>query len=421
MKKMISVLITLIVLQTLGLCAETAIDNWPTWRGPDSTGAARSANPPVKWSETENIKWKVEVPGHGLSTPVIWADKIFFLTAYESGSSGAYKFDFVCMDRNTGNIIWQKTAREEIPHEKHHDTGSFSSSSTVTDGKYVWASFGSRGVYCYDMDGNEVWNKDLGKMRIARGYGEGSSAALAGDALIVVMDHEDASAIYALNKTNGDIIWKKDRDEGSTWATPLPVEVNGKTQIVTNATKLIRSYDLETGDLLWQCSGQTSHVIPSPVTGFGLVYCISGAGGNKLQVIKPSTDKTGDITGTDAIVWEANSDTPYVPSPLFYGDKIYFLSNNNGILSCYQAQDGKPNYVAQKLEGVGGFYASPVGAGNKVYLASQNGMTLVIKHSDTYELLATNKLEDQFDASPAVVGDELFLKGKKYLYCITQK
>lgn len=411
----------LICLLTVDSYANAGHEYWPTWRGPDSTGAARSGNPPVTWSETENIKWKVEVPGHGLSTPIIWADKIFFLTADESGNNGAYKFDFVCLDRNTGKIIWQKTAREEVPHEKHHNTGSFASNSVVTDGKFLWASFGSRGVHCYDMDGNEIWDKDLGKMRIARGFGEGSSAALTGDTLIVIMDHEDDSAIYALNKTNGEIIWQKDRDEGTAWATPLPVEVNGKTQIVTNATKLVRSYDLETGDLLWQCSGQTSNVIPSPVAGFGMVYCISGFRGNKLQVIKLTSDTTGDITGTDAIVWEVDRDTPYVPSPLLYEDKIYFLSNNKGILSCYQAQDGKPNYVAQKLDGVGGFYASPVGAGDKVYLASKNGVTLVIKHSDTYEVLATNKLEDQFDASPAVVGDELFLKGKEYFYCIAQE
>ena len=400
--------------------AASGDEYWPNWRGPDNTGAAKSGNPPTTWSETENIKWKTEIPGHGLSTPIIWENKIFFLTAIEA-EGDAYKFDFVCMDRSNGDIIWQKTAVETVPHEGYHDTGSLASNSAVTDGKFVWASFGSRGVHCYDMDGNHKWSKDLGKMRALMGFGEGTSAALAGDALIVVMDHEDQSVIYALNKDNGEIIWQKDRDEGTTWATPLPVEVDGKIQIVTNATKLVRSYDLETGDVLWQCSGQTSNVIPSPVAGFDMVYCISGFRGNKLQVIKPTGNTTGDITGTDTIVWEIDRNTPYVPSPLLYGDKLYFLSNNNGILSCYQAQDGKPNYVAQKLDGTRGFYASPTGAGDKVYLASQNGVTLVVKHSDTYEVLASNKLDDKFDASPVVIGDELFLKGHEYIYCITQE
>jgi outer membrane protein assembly factor BamB len=423
MKKSVTVVISvvlLISLLTIEAYATIGSDYWPSWRGPTATGAAGdNANPPLTWSETENIKWKVEVPGEGISSPVVWADKIFFLTACESEKEGAYKFDFVCMDRNTGKILWQKTAREEVPHQGHHETGSFASNSAVTDGKYVWASFGSRGVHCYDMDGNHQWSKDLGKMDISRGFGEGSSAALAGEALIVLMDHEGDSAVYALNKETGDILWQKDRDEVTSWATPLPVEVNGKLQVVTNATKLTRSYDVKTGDLIWQCSGQTRNVIPSPVAGFGKVFCISGYSGNALKVIE--LGRTGDLSNSDAIAWEVNRDTPYVPSPLLYGDKIYFLSNNKAILSCYQAETGKPNYVAQTLEGANGYYASPVGAAGRVYLASQNGVTIVIKHSDTYEVLASNKLDDRFDASPAIVGNELILKGQKYIYCIAEE
>lgn len=418
MKKMVFSVILLSVLVSGNTYSNSGSDYWPIWRGPDATGAAKNANPPLTWSETENIKWKVEVPGHGLSSPIVWADKIFFLTAIESEKEGAYKFDFVCMDRNTGKILWQKTAREEVPHERHHETGSFASNSVVTDGKYLWASFGSRGVHCYDVDGNHKWSKDLGKMNKLRSFGEGSSAALAGNALIVVMDHEGDSAIYALNKETGDIIWQKSRDEATSWATPLPIEVNGKLQVVTNATNLTRSYDIENGDIIWHCSGQTRNVVPTPVTGFGKVFCISGFRGSALKVIE--LGRTGDLSGTDAISWQVDRDTPYVPSPLLYGDKIYFLSGNKPILSCYQAQTGKPNFVAQSLDGASGFYASPVGAADRVYLASQNGITLVIKHSDTYEVLASNKLDDRFDASPAIVGNELILKGKEYIYCIAQ-
>jgi outer membrane protein assembly factor BamB len=418
MKKMVVGVILLSVLLSVNSYSNSGSDYWPTWRGPDATGASKSANPPLTWSETENIKWKVAVPGQGLSSPIIWVDKIFFLTAVKSEKEGAYKFDFVCMDRNTGKILWQKTAREEVPHEGHHETGSFASNSAVTDGKYVWASFGSRGVHCYDIDGNHKWSKDLGTMEIARGFGEGSSAALAGNAIIVVKDHEGDSAVYALNKDTGDILWQKDRDEATSWATPLPIEVNGKLQVVTNATNFTRSYDVENGDIIWQCSGQTRNAIPSPVTGFGKVYCISGFRGSALKVIE--LGRTGDLSGTDAISWEVDRNTPYVPSPLLYGDKIYFLSVNNAILSCYQAETGKPIFVAQKLDDVDGFYASPVGAAGRVYLPAWNGVTLVIKNSDSYEVLASNKLEDRFDASPALVGNELILKGKKYIYCISQ-
>ncbi len=438
--------------------AASAQDYWPNWRGPDNTGVSKTANPPVKWTETENIKWKVAVPGEGLSTPIVWENKVIFLTAIETDARGAaatsanivltpaanprtggragisgrggfgggvgpaneYKFDIVCLNRETGETLWQKTAIQTVPHEGHQESGSFASSSAVTDGKYIWAGFGSRGVYCYDMDGNQIWKKDLGKMNMRMAFGEGSSVALAGDAIIVQMDQEGQSMIYALNKNTGDILWQKDRDEGTSWATPLPVEYDGKLQVVTSATKLIRSYDVKTGDIIWQCSGMTQNVIPSPVAGLGRVFCTSGYSGNKLMAIELGHE--GDLNGTDAIKWQTSSrTTPYVPSPLLYDERIYVLSNNRAILSCYNAKNGTPLYESQNIDGAGGYYASPVGAADKVYLASQNGATVVIKNSDTYEVLATNKLDDQFDASPALVGNQIILKGHKNIYCIEQK
>jgi outer membrane protein assembly factor BamB len=438
-----SVIICLIVLLiSMNSYASSGEKYWPNWRGPDNTGASQTANPPVKWSETENIKWKVANPGEGLSTPIVWENKIIFLAAIETGAGSApaaqqanpggrgtrggsssvneYKFDVVCLDRETGKTIWQKTAIQTVPHEGKHDTGSFASNSAITDGKYIWAGFGSRGVYCYDMDGNQIWKRDLGKMRMLMGFGEGSSVALAGDAIIVVMDQEDQSKIYALNKENGDILWEKDRDEGTSWATPLPMVFDGKMQVITCATKLTRSYDVKTGDLLWQCSGLTKNVIPSPLPYGDTVICVSGFSGNKIQAIE--LGHKGDLNGTAAIKWEiSNRTTPYVPSALLYGDKLYTLFNNNEVLSCYNAKDGKPYYESQKLDGAKGYYSAPVGAADKVYLASQNGATVVIKNSDKYEILATNILDDKFDASPALVDNQIILRGHKFIYCIAEK
>ncbi|MCH7557097.1 MAG: PQQ-like beta-propeller repeat protein [Planctomycetes bacterium] len=434
----------LTALGTVDVYGDSGGDYWPMWRGPDATGAARKGNPPLTWSETENIKWKVKLPGQGTSSPVIWGDKIFFLTAIETDKKGSptaqsaaqgrggrrafhggrpptnvYKFDIVCLDRKTGRLLWQKTAREELPHEGHHrNYGGFASYSPVTDGKYVWASFGSRGVHCYDVDGNHKWSRDLGKMTIKVMFGEGSSLALAGGAVIVVIDHEGDSFIYALNKETGETIWEKGRDESTSWATPIAVEVKGKTQIIISATKFIRAYDLETGELLWQCSGQTGNVIPSPVVGFGKVFCTSGFRGSALQAIE--LGRTGDLTGSDAVSWEVKEGTPYVPSPLLYGDKIYVCSSNRAIISCYQAETGKANFVKQRLEGMGEIFASPVGAADRVYFVGRNGKTQVIKLSEKLQVLATNTLDDKFDCSPAIVGDELFLKGKEYLYCIAE-
>jgi outer membrane protein assembly factor BamB len=419
--------------------AGSGSDYWPMWRGPSATGATEKGNPPLTWSETENIKWKVKLPGEGSSSPVIWGEKIFFQVAIKTdkkgtpGSSDAgeeppfhggkaptnvYKFDVVCMDRNTGKILWQKTACQEMPHEGHHPTGSFASYSPVTDGKCVWASFGSRGVHCYDVNGNHKWSRDLGKMKTRNAFGEGASPALAGDALIVLMDQESDSFVYALDKMTGKTIWKKSRDEGTSWSTPVVVEIEGKLQVIVNATNFVRCYDTKTGDVIWQCSGMTANAIPSPVVGFGKVFCTSGFRGSALLAIK--LGRTGDLTDSDAIKWRVDEATPYVPSPLLYGDNIYVCSVNKGVVSCYEARTGKPNFVKQRLDAIKEIYASPTGAAGRVYFVSREGKTQVIKNSVKFEILATNTLDDKIDASPAIVGDQIFLKGKTHLYCIAK-
>jgi len=418
-------------------------DYWPSWRGQNCTGISEKVNPPVTWSETKNIKWKVKLTGdESNSSPIIWGNKIFFQTAIKTdvqgkaapapsntgGRSGrrrglggspptnVFKFNLVCLDRNNGEVVWQKTVREELPHQGHHRDHGFASYTPVTDGKLIWANFGSRGICCFDLDGNMKWGKDLGKMNTIMGFGEGGSLSVAGDAVIVVRDHEGDSFIIALNKKTGDPIWKKERDEPTSWATPLPIEVNGKIQVVVSATNKIRSYDLKTGEIIWQCSGQTRNVIPTPVTDFGMVYCTSGFRGSSLQVIE--LGRTGDLTDTDAVKWHVKEATPYVPSPLLYGDKLYVCSGNLGVISCYNTRTGKAYFFKEQLEEINGIYASPSAAAGRVYFVGRNGVTYVLKASEKFEVLAVNKLQDRIDCSPAFVGDEMYLKGKENLYCI---
>jgi outer membrane protein assembly factor BamB len=422
-----------------GVCAGQAQDNWPAWRGPLGSGVSPTGNPPLTWSETQNVRWKVPVPGKGTSSPIVWGDKIFFLTAIETDRKGTpepapassdgpapfhggkapknvHKFDVVCLDLATGKTLWQKTAREVVPHEGHHPDHGFASYSPVTDGKLLWASFGSRGVHCYDLAGEHKWSRDLGRLRAKMAFGEGSSPALAGDALIVVMDQEDESFIYALNKDTGEILWKQHRDEDTSWATPAIAEVNGKLQAIVSATNRIRSYDVATGDLVWQCGGQTQNVIPTPIVSDGMVFCTSGFRGSELQAIE--LGHTGDLTGTKAVRWQVSKATPYVPSPILYGDNLYVCSMNKAAISCYHAQTGKLNFSQENLDGVKDIYASPVGAAGRVYFVGRKGTTQVIANSEKFEILATNVLNDEIDASPAVVGDRILLKGKKNLYCI---
>jgi outer membrane protein assembly factor BamB len=433
----IAVILGLLLLGTAALNAVSAStdSNWPTWRGPSANGvAATQGNPPITWSESENIKWKVKVPGTGSSTPVVWGNKMFFQTAVPTVEQAPpddpqphrsipatvpYRFNVVCLDRRTGALLWERTVREEIPHEGHHPSGTLASYSPVTDGEQVWASFGSRGLHCFDLDGNKKWSVDLVKMTTRRHFGEGSSPALAGDAIVVVMDHEGDSKIAAFNKDTGALLWEQKRDEVTAWATPLVVDVAGEAQVVTAATSLIRSYDAATGDLIWQCAGLTTNVIPTPVTAFGNVYCMSGYRGYALLAIK--LGQTGDLTGSDAIAWQIDKGTPYVASPLLYGNRIYFTAERRAKLSCYDAQTGKPLFTNQQLEGMNTIYASPVGAADRVYIADRDGTTTVINAADKLEVLAVNTLNDGFDASPIILGDELYLKGKTHLYCIAKQ
>lgn len=448
--------------------SSSAAQNWPQWRGPLQSGLAPHADPPTEWSESKNVKWKVKIPGAGTATPVIWENKVFVLTAIPTGKkiepkpedtvsndqnlrpAGApradtdqpgqsrsgrggrggfgggqkptevHQFVVLCLDRQTGKVLWQQTAREEVPHEGYRQgDGSFASTSPITDGQHVFAYFGSRGLYCYDLEGKLKWSQDFGDMRISNGFGEGGSPALYKDSLIVNWDNEGDSFIFALDKNTGKTLWKNAREERTSWSTPLVVEHDGKPQIVTDATSRIRSYDLATGKLIWECAGLTRNVIPSPVSADGMVYAMSGFQGNALLAIH--LGRTGDLTGTDAIAWSHKKSTPYVPSPLLYGDKLYFFAGNNGTLSCFDIHLGKALIDAERIDALQGVYASPVGASGRVYLTGRNGATVVIKQSDKFEQLATNQLDEKFDASPAAVGKDLFLRGREYLYCLAEQ
>jgi len=331
-----------------------------------------------------------------------------------------YDFALLCLDRGTGKTLWQKTAREQVPHEGVRDGDcSFAATSGVTDGEHVYVFFGSRGLYCYGFDGSLVWTQDFGRMRIKNGFGEGSSPALFKDTLVVNWDHEDGSFITALDKKTGKALWKEQREEATTWSTPLIVEHGGTAQVITSGSRKIRSYDLATGKLLWECKGLTANVIPSPVADGEKVYCMSGFGGSALDAMR--LDAMGDITGTDAIVWTHNQGTPYVPSPLLYNGKLYFFRVNNPRLTCLDAATGKAFFDAEQVEGLGGMvYSSPMGAAGKIYLTDRNGTTVVLKEADQLQVLATNKLDDHIDASPLAVGKELFLRGRRYLYCVCE-
>lgn len=416
---------------------EGAEHQWGQWRGPTGIGISPQGDPPTSWSEEQNVRWKVEIPGTGSSTPIVWGDRIFLLTVIKTDRvaedavpaaeqpqrpfgilfpTNYHQFVVLCLDRKTGKTLWQQVAAELVPHEGVHPDNDYASASPVTDGQHLYVSFGSNGVFCYDLDGNLQWKRNVAQLKTRNSFGEGSSPALHGQTLVTVWDQEGPSFIEAMNAKTGETLWKKDRDEVTSWATPLIVERAGRTQVIVNATTRVRSYDLATGEVIWECGGQVTNVAPSPVANDKLVFCTSGYRGSALLALP--FDQEGDLTDSDKIAWRHDRGTPYVPSPLLYDGRLYITQLNNGILTCLDADSGKVLFDRTRMPGISSLYASPVGAAGRIYFTSRDGATLVIKNADTLEVLAQNKLSDEFDASPAIVGQEMFLRGKKYLYCL---
>jgi outer membrane protein assembly factor BamB len=419
---------------------DNRLSNWHQWRGPEANGFAPTADPPTTWDQETNVKWKVAVPGQGESTPIVWGNRVFITTAIETERQeeqapdeeakapggnpfriqrpkNYHQFVVQCYDRENGGLLWQQIATEQLPHEGHHKDHGFASPSPVTDGKFVYASFGSRGIYCWDVEGNLRWNRDLGDLRMIRFFGEGSSPVLDGETLIVNWDHEGDSFLYALDARTGKTKWQTAREEGSTWSTPLVVEFEGRKQVVVNSNTKARGYDFESGEVLWECGGQTRAIVPCPIAREGLVYLMSGYPASALVAVP--LDSSGDITGTEKIAWSRDRDTPYCPSALLYDGKLYFNKSNRAILTCLDARTGEAIIEKQRLPDLMSVYASPVGAAGRIYFTGRDGTTLVLADGPEIEVLATNKLDESIDASPALVGNEIFLRGKEHLYCIS--
>jgi outer membrane protein assembly factor BamB len=398
--------------------------NWPAWRGPLANGIAPESNPPVSWNENTNIKWRTAIPGKGFSTPIIWDKYVFVSTAVpKEGAAGStmmpYTFKVVALNRADGKIFWEKTVADEEVQDRIHQTASQISNSSVTDGKFLYAYFGSRGLFCLDFKGNIIWKRDFGLMQKKMNFGEGSSPALYDNKIVIQWDHEGQSEIFCVDKTTGKDLWKRERDEPTSWATPFIVKYGGKVQVITAASNKVRSYNLDNGDIIWECSGLTGNVIPNPVFGDGILYVMSGYRGNALMAISLAKAK-GDISGSDAIIWSANTGTPYVPSPLLVNRRLYFLRQNSGALSCLDATNGKVLYGTKMLANLGVVYNSPVYAGGRIYLLGGSGLTYTLKDGPDLEVISENKLDDSFTASPVIAGDEMFLRGQKFVYCIAQ-
>ncbi len=411
---------------------------WPQWRGPLGTGEAPGADPPIRWSEQENVRWKTPLPGLGHSTPVVVGSRLFLTAAVPIGemlparpetAPGAHdnlpvtrrhRFLVLAVDRDTGRIAWQRTVHEALPYEGGHVSGSLASASPVTDGKRVFASFGSYGLYALDLEGELIWQRDLGRLHSKHAHGEGSSPALFDGTLVVNADHEEQSFLVALDAATGETRWRVERDEVTSWASPIVVTVDGRAQVIVAGTQRVRAYDLEDGRVIWECGGLSHNVVATPVAGDGLVFVGSSYEKRALLAIRLAGAR-GDITGSKHVVWSRRHRTPYVPSPLLYGGALYFLSHYQGILTRVDAPTGAEQPGPMRLPGVTDFYASPLAAAGRLYFVDRDGSTLVLTDDAPPQRLALNRLDDQFSASPVAIDRELLLRGERFLYCLAEK
>ncbi len=464
-------------------------ENWPQFRGPTGAGLVNEQKLPAEWGNDKNIAWKVEVPGAAWSQPVVWGDKIFLTTAItenqtkpKSGGGGfggggfggrppgggrppegsdtppaggrpsggqpgsgrpggfgggfggrggsppnsVYRWKVLCLDLATGKVLWENLAKEAKPTIAIHSTNTYASETPIIDGERLYVYFGMTGLFCFDLEGKQLWSKELGSFTMMNGWGAGSSPAIDGDRIFVQCDNEQKSFIAAFDKKTGDELWRTPRDEKSNWSTPFVWKNKVRTELVAGGGTKMRSYDPATGKLLWELGGSVSRCSATPVGDADLLFvgCGGGMGGNgPLSAVKAGASGEITPTGSDdtsqGVAWTVDRAGPPMASPLLYRGNLYVLDQRGGLLSCFDAKTGKQHYK-QRITGAKGFTSSPWAGDGKVFCLDESGQTFVIEAGDELKLLATNKLDDMFWSSAAFAGDNLLLRGIDRLYSIKQ-
>jgi outer membrane protein assembly factor BamB len=420
--------------------------NWAQWRGPDSQGVSDEKDLPTEWSDSRNVLWKTPIPGLGFSSPIIWEKKVFITSAVDigpappehkakkhmlgdkefqhpdwTGSDRLHSFKVLCLDRDSGKVLWERTPYQGVVFDHRHRRGTYAGPTPVTDGKLVYAYFGSEGLYCYDTSGKLIWSKNLGGIP-TMGMGVGTSPLLFENVLIVLCDQGfdgKDSFMIALDKRSGKEVWRVARPVHTSWATPVLAKTPERTELVASGNEFLISYDPKTGKELWRATGLKSHAIATPVVGHGLVILSSGFPSKTVVAIR--LGGSGNLDGTDRIVWRYNKGTSYVPSPILYGDYVYLMSDA-GILTCLNAKTGEVVYEGGRVPVATKFYgASPVAFDGKILLTCDDGETFVIKAGPKHEVLGTNSIGEPSRTSIAIADGKLFLRGEKHLFCITNK
>ncbi len=342
---------------------------WPRWRGPSGQGLVSGTGYPDTWSPTQNVRWKTPITGDGNSSPIVWGDRIFITTAYDGGR----RLSLLAFRRSDGAKLWETFAPAGRTGQGNHFKNGHASATPATDGQRVYVSFGARGLFAFDMDGKVVWQRDLGAMEAY--HGTAGSPLLYKDRIILYQDQFAGSFIAAFDTRTGKEVWRTQREANVGWGTPIAVRVVDHDEIIVSSQQRVRAYNPDTGAELWSCGGMGYEVIPTPVVGYGMVFCSSGRAGPTLA-IKPGGK--GDVTSSH-LEWSSPRGSPFVPSPILYGEHLYMVNDMAAIVTTYHASSGKVMW--QGRLGVArreGFSASPVAFDGKVFFTNDDGETFVL-------------------------------------------
>ncbi len=431
------------VLLSVFLSAILSAQQWPQFRGAATAGVADMAVP-TTWNlqSKTRVVWTTEIQGLGHSSPIVWGDRVFLTTAISqapnpqldvrhagismAADDGRQTWKVLALDKATGKLLWERAAFEGVPRVKRHLKASHASATPATDGVYVVALFGSEGLYCYDVSGQLLWKQDLGVMNTGLvgdegiQWGPASSPVIHGPLVIVQNDRQRDSFLAAYELKSGEQVWKVERDEFPSWATPLVMTTNGRSELIVNASKFVRGYDPMTGRELWRLpDAETQVKVPSPVAGPGMAIVTGGypRGSRPMYAIKPQQTGAVDPAAASSFSWRLERGSPYVPTPLVYGDVLYVLADN-GVLAAYDVATGARLYQQRLDETPLGFSASPIGAGGYVYMASEDGDVFVVKAGKTFEIVARNDMNEALMATPAAAGGMLIIRGRSHVFAI---
>ena len=381
---------------------------WSRWRGPSGQGVVEGTGYPDRWSDTDNVLWKRSIPGEGHSSPIVWGDRIFLTASRNRGQ----RVSVLGIRRSDGRLLWQTDAPNGRA-ERHHGKNSPASATVTTDGERVYASFGSRGMMAVDFDGNFVWHRDLG--RIDNYHGPAGSPLLYRDSVIIYQDQNGGAFVTALDARTGETRWRTERRARVGWGTPIAISVGDHDELIVSSQRLVQSYDPSTGEELWRCDGMLREVIPTPAVGHGLVYCASGRAGPTLA-IRPGG--RGDVTRTH-VEWSTTRGSPFVPSPVVYGDYLYQINDMSSIITCLNARTGETVWQERlgrpRREGIS---ASPIVVDDKLFVTNDEGLTFVLRTGPDFELLHINDIGARTLASPALVDGIWYIRTADELFAI---